>query len=285
MDGGLSHSDWLGCFEQKLHQWLKEQQQTNGSSAADVERLTQTNVRLDKEVVHYKKVLSQTEEILQSLQRSVEQEEKKWRSREENHQKERLLWQEERAQAQKRPTERERQLEGRCAALELDLRQLQGLQETTSEVCGMQFAFSCIERTLPGIVNEVVGASAAAAPLWATNHHLLTHPCIGAAFSLATLTAQLWFLQPAVHFLPRFSAGGFQGHKISSDTAVALQVLSTRQDNPRSSRVTEWISVRALQLAFATHRNYRSMVSRKGAFFCAASVLDPLSSPVTKTDG
>ncbi|XP_077520675.1 uncharacterized protein LOC144132260 isoform X6 [Amblyomma americanum] len=155
MDGGLSHSDWLGCFEQKLHQWLKEQQQTNGSSAADVERLTQTNVRLDKEVVHYKKVLSQTEEILQSLQRSVEQEEKKWRSREENHQKERLLWQEERAQAQKRPTERERQLEGRCAALELDLRQLQGLQETTSEVCGMQFAFSCIERTLPGIVNEM----------------------------------------------------------------------------------------------------------------------------------
>uniref|UniRef100_A0A1E1XIS9 Putative ribosome-binding protein 1 n=1 Tax=Amblyomma aureolatum TaxID=187763 RepID=A0A1E1XIS9_9ACAR len=152
VDGGLGHSEWLVCFERELRHWLKKQQeqqlastqQSNGSSA-DAERLqklTQTNARLDKEVTHYKQVLSQTEEILQSLQRSVEQEEKKWRKLEENHQKERLLWQEQLEQAQAAasalkesgPTERERQLEGRCAALEADLRQLQGLQETTSEM-------------------------------------------------------------------------------------------------------------------------------------------------------
>ncbi|KAH7973008.1 hypothetical protein HPB52_020241 [Rhipicephalus sanguineus] len=140
--------------------------QTSGI-AEDVERLQQltlANTKLDKEVSHYKQVLSQTEDILQNLQRSVEEEEKRWHEKEEGHHKERLLWQQQLAQAQAEasqrknagPTEREKQLEERCAALEADLRQLHGLQETTSEVCGVQFAFSCIERTLPSIVNEVV---------------------------------------------------------------------------------------------------------------------------------
>ncbi|KAL1416639.1 hypothetical protein MTO96_027685 [Rhipicephalus appendiculatus] len=188
VDAGLSHAEWLVAFERELHQWQKwqqqqqQQQQQQGTGdhlprststqsqtsgvTEDVERLQQltlANSKLDKEVSHYKQVLSQTEDILQNLQRSVEEEEKRWHEKEEGHHKERLLWQQQLAQAQAEasqrknagPTEREKQLEERCAALEADLRQLHGLQETTSEVCGVQFAFSCIERTLPSIVNEM----------------------------------------------------------------------------------------------------------------------------------
>uniref|UniRef100_L7M4I6 Putative ribosome-binding protein 1 n=1 Tax=Rhipicephalus pulchellus TaxID=72859 RepID=L7M4I6_RHIPC len=168
VDAALSHPEWLVAFERELHQWQKWQQQqqqqqqqqrvkgdhqplsastqsqTSGV-AEDVERLQQltlANAKLDKEVSHYKQVLSQTEDILQNLQRSVEEEEKRWHEKEEGHHKERLLWQQQLAQAQAEasqqkntgPTEREKQLEERCAALEADLRQLHGLQETTSEM-------------------------------------------------------------------------------------------------------------------------------------------------------
>uniref|UniRef100_A0A224Z836 Ribosome binding protein 1 n=1 Tax=Rhipicephalus zambeziensis TaxID=60191 RepID=A0A224Z836_9ACAR len=165
VDAGLSHAEWLVAFERELHQWQKwqqqEQQQQQGTGdhlprststqsqtsgvTEDVERLQQltlANSKLDKEVSHYKQVLSQTEDILQNLQRSVEEEEKRWHEKEEGHHKEWLLWQQQLAQAQAEasqrknagPTEREKQLEERCAALEADLRQLHGLQETTSEM-------------------------------------------------------------------------------------------------------------------------------------------------------
>ncbi|XP_054929225.1 uncharacterized protein [Dermacentor andersoni] len=188
VDARLSHSEWLVHFEREVHQWQKRQQQqqqqqhqrgmgdhqppsastqsqTSGAleDAERLQQLAQANAKLDKEVSHYKQVLSQTEDILQNLQRSVEEEEKRWHEKEEGHHKERLLWQQQLTQAQAEasqqkitgPTEREQWLEERCAVLEADLRQLHGLQETTSEVCGVQFAFSCLERTLPSIVNEM----------------------------------------------------------------------------------------------------------------------------------
>ncbi|XP_075554300.1 uncharacterized protein LOC142587302 isoform X6 [Dermacentor variabilis] len=188
VDATLSHSEWLVHFETEVHQWQKRQQQqqqqqhqrgmgdhqplsastqsqTSGAleDAEHLQQLAQANAKLDKEVSHYKQVLSQTEDILQNLQRSVEEEEKRWHEKEEGHHKERLLWQQQltRAQAEASqqkstgPTEREQWLEERCAVLEADLRQLHGLQETTSEVCGVQFAFSCVEWTLPSIVNEM----------------------------------------------------------------------------------------------------------------------------------
>lgn len=147
VDGGLSHADWLVHFERE-HQ---QQQQPRGDHrplsastysqtvADDSERLqhlSAANTKLEKEVSHYKQVLSQTEDILQNLQRSVEEEEKRWHEKEAKHHQERLLWQQQlsRAEASQHPTQRERQLEERCAALEADLRQLQGLQETTSEM-------------------------------------------------------------------------------------------------------------------------------------------------------
>lgn len=171
VDGGLAHTEWLVHFERELRQWEEKSRAaatpvasvvtrgtgdhlttssaaTQSSHAAPTEedarriqQLAQANSKLDKEVSHYKRVLSETEEMLQTLQRSVEHEEKGWRQREEEHQRERLQWQQQLQQAESAqkgkeqgPTDRERQLEQRCAALEADLRQLQGLQETTSEM-------------------------------------------------------------------------------------------------------------------------------------------------------
>ncbi|XP_070377224.1 ribosome-binding protein 1-like isoform X3 [Dermacentor albipictus] len=184
VDARLSHSEWLVHFEREVHQWQQKRQQQQHRGMGDhqplsastqsqtsgaledvehLQQLAQANAKLDKEVSHYKQVLSQTEDILQNLQRSVEEEEKRWHEKEEGHHKERLLWQQQLTQAQAEasqqkstgPTEREQWLEERCAVLEADLRQLHGLQETTSEVCGVQFAFSCVERTLPSLVNEM----------------------------------------------------------------------------------------------------------------------------------
>lgn len=70
------------------------------------------------QVEHYQRVLSETEEMLQSLQRSVEQEERGWREQEQAHALERSTWE-----------HRERELSARCQALEGDLQQLQGLQQ------------------------------------------------------------------------------------------------------------------------------------------------------------
>lgn len=47
--------------------------------------------------------------------------------------------------------------------------------QTTSEVCGVQFAFSCIERTLPGIVNEVASTEGVVATRCTQGVH--TTPC------------------------------------------------------------------------------------------------------------
>ncbi|XP_070377234.1 ribosome-binding protein 1-like isoform X12 [Dermacentor albipictus] len=163
VDARLSHSEWLVHFEREVHQWQQKRQQQQHRGMGDhqplsastqsqtsgaledvehLQQLAQANAKLDKEVSHYKQVLSQTEDILQNLQRSVEEEEKRWHEKEEGHHKERLLWQQQLTQAQAEasqqkstgPTEREQWLEERCAVLEADLRQLHGLQETTSEV-------------------------------------------------------------------------------------------------------------------------------------------------------
>ncbi|XP_070377236.1 ribosome-binding protein 1-like isoform X14 [Dermacentor albipictus] len=163
VDARLSHSEWLVHFEREVHQWQQKRQQQQHRGMGDhqplsastqsqtsgaledvehLQQLAQANAKLDKEVSHYKQVLSQTEDILQNLQRSVEEEEKRWHEKEEGHHKERLLWQQQLTQAQAEasqqkstgPTEREQWLEERCAVLEADLRQLHGLQETTSEM-------------------------------------------------------------------------------------------------------------------------------------------------------
>ncbi|XP_075554305.1 uncharacterized protein LOC142587302 isoform X10 [Dermacentor variabilis] len=171
VDATLSHSEWLVHFETEVHQWQKRQQQqqqqqhqrgmgdhqplsastqsqTSGAleDAEHLQQLAQANAKLDKEVSHYKQVLSQTEDILQNLQRSVEEEEKRWHEKEEGHHKERLLWQQQltRAQAEASqqkstgPTEREQWLEERCAVLEADLRQLHGLQEMQAKLKELQ---------------------------------------------------------------------------------------------------------------------------------------------------
>ncbi|CAN8009673.1 unnamed protein product [Ixodes pacificus] len=108
---GLEHAQWLTRFEEALSKVTAQ-----GDSSQD-------KARLEKEVEHYQRVLSETEEMLQSLQRSVEQEERGWREQEQAHALERSTWE-----------HRERELSARCQALEGDLQQLQGLQQTTSEM-------------------------------------------------------------------------------------------------------------------------------------------------------
>lgn len=108
---GLEHTQWLKRFEEALSKVTAQ-----GDSSQD-------KARLEKEVEHYQRVLSETEEMLQSLQRSVEQEERGWREQEQAHALERSTWE-----------HRERELSARCQALEGDLQQLQGLQQTTSEM-------------------------------------------------------------------------------------------------------------------------------------------------------
>uniref|UniRef100_V5HPD9 Putative kinectin 1 n=1 Tax=Ixodes ricinus TaxID=34613 RepID=V5HPD9_IXORI len=107
----LEHTQWLTRFEEALSKVTAQ-----GDSSQD-------KARLEKEVEHYQRVLSETEEMLQSLQRSVEQEERSWREQEQAHALERSTWE-----------HRERELSARCQALEGDLQQLQGLQQTTSEM-------------------------------------------------------------------------------------------------------------------------------------------------------
>ncbi|XP_070377232.1 ribosome-binding protein 1-like isoform X10 [Dermacentor albipictus] len=167
VDARLSHSEWLVHFEREVHQWQQKRQQQQHRGMGDhqplsastqsqtsgaledvehLQQLAQANAKLDKEVSHYKQVLSQTEDILQNLQRSVEEEEKRWHEKEEGHHKERLLWQQQLTQAQAEasqqkstgPTEREQWLEERCAVLEADLRQLHGLQEMQAKLKELQ---------------------------------------------------------------------------------------------------------------------------------------------------
>ena len=74
--------DWVAC-EKQATQYLQQLSNTKPSgSSPDVEaqlaKERQAQSKLQSEVAHYTVVLANTEAILQQLQNSVEQEEKKW---------------------------------------------------------------------------------------------------------------------------------------------------------------------------------------------------------------
>ncbi|NXI82375.1 KTN1 protein, partial [Rhipidura dahli] len=86
----MSHSEWICGFEKMAKEYLKE-----ASGSEDVKAMEQKlkeaeemHILLQLECEKYKSVLAETEGILQRLQRSVEEEESKWKIKVEESQKE-----------------------------------------------------------------------------------------------------------------------------------------------------------------------------------------------------
>ncbi|NXW43290.1 KTN1 protein, partial [Nyctiprogne leucopyga] len=90
LPSNVSHSEWLCEFEKMAKEYLRE-----ASGSEDVKAMEQKlkeaeemHVLLQLECEKYKSVLAETEGILQRLQRSVEEEESKWKIKVEESQKE-----------------------------------------------------------------------------------------------------------------------------------------------------------------------------------------------------
>ncbi|KAM6335920.1 kinectin [Podargus strigoides] len=86
----VSHSEWICGFEKMAKEYLRE-----ASGSEDVKAMEQKlkeaeemHILLQLECEKYKSVLAETEGILQRLQRSVEEEESKWKIKVEESQKE-----------------------------------------------------------------------------------------------------------------------------------------------------------------------------------------------------
>ncbi|NXD24850.1 KTN1 protein, partial [Spelaeornis formosus] len=90
LPSNMSHSEWICGFEKMATEYLKE-----ASGPEDVKAMEQKlkeaeemHILLQLECEKYKSVLAETEGILQRLQRSVEEEESKWKIKVEESQKE-----------------------------------------------------------------------------------------------------------------------------------------------------------------------------------------------------
>ncbi|NXA66227.1 KTN1 protein, partial [Mohoua ochrocephala] len=90
LPSNMSHSEWICGFEKMAKEYLRE-----ASGPEDVKAMEQKlkeaeemHILLQLECEKYKSVLAETEGILQRLQRSVEEEESKWKIKVEESQKE-----------------------------------------------------------------------------------------------------------------------------------------------------------------------------------------------------
>ncbi|NXK02495.1 KTN1 protein, partial [Herpetotheres cachinnans] len=90
LPSNVSHSEWIHGFEKMAKEYLRE-----ASGSEDVKAMEQKlkeaeemHILLQLECEKYKSVLAETEGILQRLQRSVEEEESKWKIKVEESQKE-----------------------------------------------------------------------------------------------------------------------------------------------------------------------------------------------------
>ncbi|XP_042302385.1 kinectin-like [Sceloporus undulatus] len=86
----LSHSEWMRGFEQAVREHTKETSRPDEVKALEqkLKEADELHVMLQQECEKYKVVLAETEGILQRLQRSVEEEESKWKIKIEDSQKE-----------------------------------------------------------------------------------------------------------------------------------------------------------------------------------------------------
>nr|XP_028587268.1 kinectin isoform X5 [Podarcis muralis] len=86
----LSHSDWMRGFEKAVREHTKDTSRPEEIKAMEqkLKEAEEMHVMLQQECEKYKVVLAETEGILQRLQRSVEEEESKWKIKIEELQKE-----------------------------------------------------------------------------------------------------------------------------------------------------------------------------------------------------
>ncbi|XP_077775547.1 kinectin isoform X9 [Podarcis muralis] len=86
----LSHSDWMRGFEKAVREHTKDPSRPEEIKAMEqkLKEAEEMHVMLQQECEKYKVVLAETEGILQRLQRSVEEEESKWKIKIEELQKE-----------------------------------------------------------------------------------------------------------------------------------------------------------------------------------------------------
>ncbi|XP_058018968.1 kinectin isoform X4 [Ahaetulla prasina] len=86
----LSHSEWMRGFEKAVREHTKETPRPDDIKVMEqkLKEADELHVMLQQECEKYKVVLAETEGILQRLQRSVEEEESKWKIKIEESQKE-----------------------------------------------------------------------------------------------------------------------------------------------------------------------------------------------------
>ncbi|KAJ6657993.1 hypothetical protein lerEdw1_001652 [Lerista edwardsae] len=86
----LSHSEWMCSFEKAVKEHTKETSPSQEVKAMEqkLREADELHVMLQQECEKYKAVLAETEGILQRLQRSVEEEESKWKIKTEESQQE-----------------------------------------------------------------------------------------------------------------------------------------------------------------------------------------------------
>ncbi|XP_074852340.1 kinectin isoform X2 [Carettochelys insculpta] len=90
LPSNLSHSEWIHGFEKTAREYLREASGSEEVKAMEqkLKEAEEMHIMLQLECEKYKAVLAETEGILQRLQRSVEQEESKWKIKIDESQKE-----------------------------------------------------------------------------------------------------------------------------------------------------------------------------------------------------
>ncbi|XP_015486879.1 kinectin isoform X3 [Parus major] len=91
LPSNMSHSEWICGFEKMAKEYLREASSGSEDVKAMEQKLKEAeemHILLQLECEKYKSVLAETEGILQRLQRSVEEEESKWKIKVEESQKE-----------------------------------------------------------------------------------------------------------------------------------------------------------------------------------------------------
>ncbi|NXA08435.1 KTN1 protein, partial [Sapayoa aenigma] len=90
LPSNVSHSEWICGFEKMAKEYLREAPGSEDVKAMEqkLKEAEEMHILLQLECEKYKSVLAETEGILQRLQRSVEEEESKWKIKVEESQKE-----------------------------------------------------------------------------------------------------------------------------------------------------------------------------------------------------
>ncbi|NXA96534.1 KTN1 protein, partial [Melanocharis versteri] len=90
LPSNMSHSEWICGFEKMAKEYLREASGSEDVKAKEqkLKEAEEMHILLQLECEKYKSVLAETEGILQRLQRSVEEEESKWKIKVEESQKE-----------------------------------------------------------------------------------------------------------------------------------------------------------------------------------------------------